>query len=95
MFQKVFFDILPKIGCVIIPMGSTSYIFWQYETPSRTPVHFLPESLRFHFQDLVRQCIILSDILEDLGRKSLILRGMSQSWTSDVTRGISCDPALH
>ena len=36
--------------------------------PSRTPIHFLQESVRFHFQDLGRQCIILAGILEDLGR---------------------------
>ena len=38
------------------------------EYPSRTPIHFLQESVRFHFQDLGRQCIILAGILEDLGR---------------------------
>ena len=41
-------------------------IFRHY--PSRTPIHFLQESVRFHFQDLGRQCIILAGILEDLGR---------------------------
>ena len=41
--------------------------------PSRTSIHFLQESVRFHFQDLGRQCIILAGILEDLARKCLIL----------------------
>ena len=38
------------------------------QNPSRTPIHFLQEFVRFHFQDLGRQCIILAGILEDLGR---------------------------
>ena len=40
---------------------------------SRTSIHFLQESVRFHFQDLGRQCIILAGILEDLERKCLVL----------------------
>ena len=42
--------------------------------PRRTSVHFLQDSVRFHFQDLGRQCIILAGILEDLGRKCLIMQ---------------------
>ena len=37
-------------------------------------MHFLQESVGFHFQDLGRQCIILAGFLEDLGRKCLDLQ---------------------
>ena len=46
--------------------------------PSRTPIHFLQESVRFHFQDFGRQCIILADILEDLARKCLVLQDLAR-----------------
>ena len=47
--------------------------------PSRTSTHFLQEPVKFHFQDLGRQCIILASILEDLGRKCLILQDLARN----------------
>ena len=47
--------------------------------PSRTSIHFLQESVRFHFQDLGRPCIIIAGILEDLGRKCLILQDLARN----------------
>ena len=45
--------------------------------PTWASVHTV---IRFHFQDLGRQCIILAGILEDLGRKCSILQEESESW---------------
>ena len=47
--------------------------------PSRTSLHFLQESVRFHLQYLGRQCIILAGILEDLGRKCLVLQDLARN----------------
>ena len=46
--------------------------------PSRTSIHFLQESVRFHLQDLGRQCIILAGIFEDLARKCLVLQDLAR-----------------
>ena len=47
--------------------------------PSRTPIHFLQESVRFHFQDHEGQCIILAGILEDHARKCLVLQDLARN----------------
>ena len=46
---------------------------------SRTPTHFLQESVRFHFQDLGRQYIFLAGILEDLARNCLVLQDLARN----------------
>ena len=46
--------------------------------PSQTSIHFLQESVRFHFQDLGRQCIILAGILEALAKKCLVLQDLAR-----------------
>ena len=46
--------------------------------PSCTAIHFLQEAVRFYFQDLGRQCIILAGILEDLARKCRVLQDLAR-----------------
>ena len=53
--------------------------------PSRTSIHFLQESVRFHSQDLGRQCIILAGILEDLGRKCLDVFRTFQTFSCGIS----------
>ena len=53
-----------KGGNSDVELNNTFMIFAAFR--SRTFIHFLQESVRFHFQDLGRQCIILAGILEDL-----------------------------
>ena len=60
--------------------------------PSRTSIHFLQESVRFHFHDLGRQCIFLQvswkvlkeknleeKVLEEIVRTCKILQEMCES----------------
>ena len=56
---------------------SESYLDFNFAYHSRSSIHFLQEFVRFHFQDL------LASILEDLGRKCLILQKIV--WILQVT----------
>ena len=60
--------------------GSIQYLlkFFPTECSIRTSKHFLQEHVRFYFQDLGRQCTIFTGILEDLGKKCLILQEMRE-----------------
>ena len=61
---------------------------------SRTSIHFLQESVRFHFQDLGRQCIVFSGISENHGRNCLILRGLARSYKKCLNLGRSWKKCL-
>ena len=47
--------------------------------PNRSSIHFLQESVRYHFQDFGRQLIILAGIVEDLGRKCLTMQDLAKN----------------